>query len=205
MSCLAVGFQAQLQNHAGQEPREFHTVQGVLEKSLKRVRKSWPHLECAHPDYENEATASSCTGQAGSRCCILLMQGRTNLVLSSLSFLAQVTGSDQRVVISVASRTDVGVHAKGQAATFCSTHQHFESHIAALNLTLERNIAVTCIQQVPDAFNVAQSLGKLYSYRCAAWHSPADLDLILGYSVAPALLASMQPFGLSVICQLVRA
>ncbi|KAK9841200.1 hypothetical protein WJX74_001788 [Apatococcus lobatus] len=106
------GFQAQLQNHAGQEPREFKTVQSVVEKSLRRV-----------------------------------------------------TGSECRVVISVASRTDVGVHAKGQAATFYCNDAQFGLQMAALNLTLDRNIAVTDIALVPEAFNVARSVGKLYTYR----------------------------------------
>ncbi|KAK9843937.1 hypothetical protein WJX84_009417 [Apatococcus fuscideae] len=106
------GFQAQLQNHAGQQPRTFHTVQEVLEKSLKRV-----------------------------------------------------TGSKDRIIISVASRTDAGVHARGQAATFSCTDPKFELQLAALNVTLERNIAVTDILPVSEGFNVAKSLGKLYCYR----------------------------------------
>ena len=52
-----VGFQAQLQNHAGQEPREFRTVQAVLEKSLKRVRNmASPSKSNTDTDTLHEAT-----------------------------------------------------------------------------------------------------------------------------------------------------
>lgn len=37
--------------------------------------------------------------------------------------------------------------------------------MAALNLTLDRNIAITNIAHVPETFNVARSVGKLYHYR----------------------------------------
>lgn len=130
------GFQAQLQNHAGQQPREFNTVQSVLEKSLKRVR-----------EYS---------------CCNSCWLGG---ILSLSKPYEQVLNSEDRVIISVASRTDAGVHARGQAATFCCKDAHFELQMAALNLTLDRNIAVTDIAHAPDAFNVARSVGKLYSYR----------------------------------------
>ena len=77
----------------------------------------------------------------------------------------QVTSSEDRVVISVASRTDAGVHARGQAATFSCSDASFELQMAALNLTLNRNIAITNIAHVPEAFNVTRSVGKLYHYR----------------------------------------
>ena len=96
----------------------------------------------------------------------------------SSNLCIQVTGSKDRIVISVASRTDAGVHARGQAATFSCTDPKFELQLAALNVTLERNIAVTDILPVSEGFNVAKSLGKLYCYRFADADSPLLVHLL---------------------------
>lgn len=91
-----------------------------------------------------------------------------------------------------AGRTDAGVHARAQVANFRT-----EARIPAmgflrgLNAILPKDIAVTAIEEVDDAFDARRSArGKIYAYRIwnrearsplhhrVSWHihSPLDVD-----------------------------
>lgn len=95
------------------------------------------------------------------------------------------------IQLEAASRTDRGVHAKGQIAAF-STEKEISAaklHIS-LNRLLPKDIAVTEVKQVPDTFHpTLESVGKEYRYflslsphlppwkRFFSWHVPQKLDL----------------------------
>ena len=106
------------------------------------------------------------------------------------------------VTVVGASRTDAGVHALGQVASF-----HTRSSIPVdgfrrgLNGALPPAIAVRAAREVPPAFHARRSsLGKHYRYRLLArpdrsplrgrtsWHRPYPLDLDAMRAAAAALV-----------------
>ncbi|MDR3211005.1 MAG: tRNA pseudouridine(38-40) synthase TruA [Planctomycetota bacterium] len=103
--------------------------------------------------------------------------------------LARLTGQACRV--RGAGRTDAGVHARGQTATFPAPPGVPEDKVAeTLNSRLPPDIAVTRSVFVPDTFDPRRDcLRKQYSYtfslgnirpaleRCRSWHIKKDLDL----------------------------
>lgn len=105
------------------------------------------------------------------------------------SALEQLTGEKTRV--SMASRTDAGVHAKGQVASF-KTNRSFASDtwVEAMNHFLPKDIAVRRAYQVDGAFDVRRrALCREYRYhilnrraRSSLWrhfseHVPEALDV----------------------------
>ena len=78
--------------------------------------------------------------------------------------IRQVTGVMPQVI--GASRTDAGVHARGQAANFKTDSAiPVERLQGALNALLPRDIAVADAEEVPDDFNCRFSAkSKLYQY-----------------------------------------
>lgn len=90
-----------------------------------------------------------------------------------------------------ASRTDAGVHALGQVATFATARPLTPSTIrAALNSTLPRDVRILSARLVPDTFDARRSARlKRYGYviargavhspflRSYAWHVPRSLDV----------------------------
>lgn len=114
--------------------------------------------------------------------------------------LASLVGRATRV--TGASRTDAGVHALGQVASF-----HTDSEIPTLgirrglNSKLPPAIAVVDAVEVPAEFDARRSSrGKHYRYRVLArpdrspirrltcWHQPRPLDLAAMREAAPALV-----------------
>ena len=97
----------------------------------------------------------------------------------------------QTVLPVGASRTDAGVHALGQVATFASPRLLRPSVIhAALNATLPRDVRVLGARAVPDGLDARRSARlKRYAYlidgaavqlplrRRYAWHVPRPLDV----------------------------
>jgi len=86
------------------------------------------------------------------------IQGETEKALRKL------TGERSRVI--TASRTDAGVHAKGQVVSFRTRSSlPLETFINGLNYYLPRDIAVKAAHRVSDSFNVRRSaLSREYNY-----------------------------------------
>lgn len=78
--------------------------------------------------------------------------------------LCKLTGEKTRVL--AASRTDAGVHAKGQVVSFrTKSHHSVETFIRGLNYYLPRDIAVKAAYKVKDSFNVRrQAVSREYNY-----------------------------------------
>jgi tRNA pseudouridine38-40 synthase len=79
--------------------------------------------------------------------------------------LAKILGSPHRV--HAAGRTDSGVHALGQVATFKTERDiPVATLLRALNGTLPEDVAVDSVEEVPDDFNPQKAAKtKLYRYR----------------------------------------
>ncbi len=89
-----------------------------------------------------------------------------------------------------AGRTDAGVHARGQAASFFAPFRIVPEKLPyALNSILPDAIVVTGAEEVPECFHARyDAIGKKYSYtldralhpqvlrRCFSWHLPDFLD-----------------------------
>jgi tRNA pseudouridine38-40 synthase len=107
--------------------------------------------------------------------------------------LAPIEGT--AVVVSGAGRTDSGVHARGQVASFklaspISAADLKQALNATFNATSATDVRVLGVEQVPDDFNARFSArAKLYRYRIVnadlispferrfAWHVPRPLEL----------------------------
>jgi tRNA pseudouridine38-40 synthase len=78
--------------------------------------------------------------------------------------ILQLTGEKTRVL--AASRTDTGVHAKGQVVSFRTGAGHSpETFINGLNYYLPRDIAVKAAHRVKESFNVRrQAISREYNY-----------------------------------------
>ena len=102
--------------------------------------------------------------------------------------LRQITG--ENVKITGSGRTDAGVHAMGQVASFLTeTQLGPETLRKALNSTLPRDISIIKAREVPDGFHAQfSSRSKVYEYRIfnrphppalrrnRVWHIPEKLD-----------------------------
>lgn len=106
------------------------------------------------------------------------------------------------VTITGAGRTDAGVHAVGQTATFDTDRPIPTERIAAaLNAALPSDISVVSAMDVPADFHPRfDATGKLYGYRILnrelpspfigryAWHVPEPLDVTAMRTAAGQLL-----------------
>ncbi|GJL56864.1 MAG: tRNA pseudouridine synthase A [Nitrospirales bacterium] len=103
--------------------------------------------------------------------------------------LAHITQT--RTPVIAAGRTDAGVHAYGQVASFQS-EKHLSVHewIRGLNGLLPQDIAIQQAEEVPDTFHARYSaMGKIYEYRILQaahrsaleryrmWHIAKTLDV----------------------------
>jgi tRNA pseudouridine38-40 synthase len=103
--------------------------------------------------------------------------------------LTKVAG--ERPVLSVAGRTDAGVHASGQVASFPASHDlHPERIQRALNGMLAPEVVVIRARSMPDSFDARHSAtGREYRYRIDTapvpspfearfvWHRPGRLGI----------------------------
>ena len=80
------------------------------------------------------------------------------------SALSSLTGESIRVAL--AGRTDAGVHAKGQVASFLTASDHPQQvFLRGLNYYLPQDIAVRAVAELPLAFDVRrQALSRRYRY-----------------------------------------
>jgi len=78
--------------------------------------------------------------------------------------LWKLTG--ERTRVAAASRTDAGVHAKGQVASFITRSLFsLQTFVKGLNYYLPGDIAVRAAYRVEDSFNVRRSaLSREYNY-----------------------------------------
>lgn len=116
--------------------------------------------------------------------------------------LERVLGHE--VTVTGAGRTDAGVHAVGQTATFDTDRPIPTERIApALNAALPRDISVVSAVEAPPDFHPRyHATGKLYGYRILnreepspfigryAWHVPEPLDVAAMRAGAEALLGT---------------
>lgn len=99
--------------------------------------------------------------------------------------------TQQQISVLAAGRTDAGVHALGQVASFKSDKPlPVKKWAFALNSYLPRDISVLSSEQVPESFHARYSAKeKMYEYRIyrhssrpainrnRVWHLPYNLDL----------------------------
>lgn len=98
--------------------------------------------------------------------------------------------TQEHISVIAAGRTDSGVHARGQVASFQSDKPiPINKWRLALNCALPDDISVVSSEQVPESFHARYSAKeKLYEYRISrhparpaldrnrVWHLPYDLD-----------------------------
>jgi tRNA pseudouridine38-40 synthase len=103
--------------------------------------------------------------------------------------LAQVEGT--RVVVHAAGRTDAGVHALGQVASFALSNPILPADLfRALNAKLPEDVRVLSVEEATAGFNARfHARSKMYRYRISntrvmspfqrryAWHISRALDL----------------------------
>jgi tRNA pseudouridine38-40 synthase len=116
--------------------------------------------------------------------------------------LLQVTG--QRVRAAASGRTDAGVHAIGQAVSFCcDTRLSADVLRKALDANLPRDIVVREVREAPDGFHaIRDALRKRYRYviqdgpiqdvfgRAYTWYVPQRLDVEAMQSAAQSLVGT---------------
>jgi tRNA pseudouridine38-40 synthase len=129
--------------------------------------------------------------------------------------LAEVEG--RRVVVHGAGRTDAGVHALGQVASFILSNPIAANDLfRALNAKLPEDVRVLSVEEAAPGFNARfDARSKVYRYRISntrvmspfqrryAWHIARDLDLAAMRAAARELVgahdfASFQAAGGSV-------
>lgn len=106
------------------------------------------------------------------------------------------------VALQAASRTDAGVHAKGQVINFLTSKTlHFSSLAISLNSLIPKDIVVLNAEEMPLSFHpTLDSKGKEYRYyaslgpiqlpfqRLYSWHVHHDLDLDLVKKAIPQFI-----------------
>jgi tRNA pseudouridine38-40 synthase len=92
----------------------------------------------------------------------------------------KLTGEECRVI--GASRTDAGVHAKGQVVSFrTKSSLPTDTFVRGLNHYLPGDIAVKAAYRVSDSFNVRRdAIGREYSYHI--WNSPIRSPMLAAFS-----------------------
>jgi tRNA pseudouridine38-40 synthase len=98
--------------------------------------------------------------------------------------ISKLTGKKSRVM--AASRTDAGVHAKGQVASFkTDSPLALRTYITGMNYYLPDDIAVRQAYRVDDSFNVRRNAtSREYSYRILNSQSRSPLNDDFSYRVA---------------------
>ncbi|MCH8814373.1 MAG: tRNA pseudouridine(38-40) synthase TruA [Chloroflexi bacterium] len=111
------------------------------------------------------------------------IQGQLELAIGKLT--------NESIRVSLAGRTDAGVHARGQVASFVTASRHrVQTVVRALNAHLPNDIGVRAATEVPDAFDPRRSAAsRLYRYslhlgaqrpvidRRFLWHIGPQVDL----------------------------
>jgi len=83
----------------------------------------------------------------------------------------------QEVSLTAAGRTDTGVHAWGQVASFAASGHPERGLARRLNGVLPRDIAVTAATAAPDGFDARRDArSRTYCYRILARESPSPFE-----------------------------
>lgn len=91
---------------------------------------------------------------------------------------ALATALREAVELTVAGRTDTGVHAIGQVASFDTPAEVPEDLMRRLNGLLPDDVAVTSAKPVADGFNARHDAkARSYRYRLLARSSPSPFEL----------------------------
>ncbi len=121
-----------------------------------------------------------------------MLDGSDNLTTIQAALETAITHvTQQHLSVLAAGRTDAGVHARGQVASFQSDKTIPAKQWAlALNRYLPSDIAVLSSEKVPESFHARYSAKeKMYEYRIyrhfsrpaidrhRVWHLPYDLDI----------------------------
>jgi tRNA pseudouridine38-40 synthase len=89
--------------------------------------------------------------------------------------IEQVTGHP--VELSVAGRTDAGVHARGQVASFASEREDPERLARALNGVLPHDVSVVAAERAPHGFDARRDArSRTYLYRVLARVAPSPFE-----------------------------
>lgn len=138
----------------------------------------------------------------GSRFAGSQLQKRSPTIQSTLeTALRKLTG--ERLRVAFAGRTDAGVHAKGQVASFTTASRlKTEVFVRGLNAWLPEEVAICRALEVPESFDPRRhASSRTYRYliynaptrsplwRDHAWHVPKLLD------VAPMAKAARELVG----------
>lgn len=84
----------------------------------------------------------------------------------------------EQIDLTVAGRTDTGVHATGQVASFDTPAEPPEDLMRRLNGLLPDDVAVTAAAAVADGFNARRDAkARSYRYRLLARSSPSPFEL----------------------------
>src|SRR4030042_1232264 len=97
--------------------------------------------------------------------------------------IKKLTGERCRVM--AASRTDTGVHARGQVVSFrTESPLPVERFVAGVNYYLPADIAVKAAYKVPVAFNVRrEAISREYSYHILSSDTRSPLRVAFSYRV----------------------
>ena len=92
------------------------------------------------------------------------IQGKLETLLGRLT---EEAGSRQEVAVNGAGRTDAGVHAAGQVASFAlKTPEDPSELLGKINRYLPEDIAVISLEEAPERFHARlNARGKTYRYR----------------------------------------
>lgn len=109
------------------------------------------------------------------------------------------------VELQAASRTDAGVHAKGQVVNFFTSHESLNAYrwLVGVNALLPLDIRVLHLEEAPQQFHpTLDTIGKIYSYEICtgpvqspflhlhSWHFPHSLDMAAMCHASNALLGT---------------
>ena len=97
--------------------------------------------------------------------------------------------TQERIRVTAASRTDAGVHAKGQVVSFrTKSSLPTQTFINGLNYYLPRDIAIKAAHRVDDSFNVRRNaLSREYNYYILNSPTRSPLKNSFSYLVAGEL------------------
>jgi tRNA pseudouridine38-40 synthase len=128
------------------------------------------------------------------------IQGQLELAISKLT--------NESIRVSLAGRTDAGVHARGQVASFTTASRHQpQTIVRALNAHLRKDVVVRAAEEVPPEFDPRRNAtSRLYRYtlhlgaqrpavqRNFVWHTGPRIDLD-EMGAAAALLQGKHDFA----------
>lgn len=97
--------------------------------------------------------------------------------------------SSEKLRVFAASRTDAGVHAKGQVVSFrTQSSLNPRTWARALNFYLPEDVAVKAVYKAPDNFNIRkEAISREYRYYILNRASPSPLKRAFAYHVPSPL------------------